>query len=83
MVQTVSRYTFSSSRKKEADIGDHLKRLFFEQRERKNADTWGGGGHARGQKSLQKHSYCIPFIIITIRFHSASTLCASKVATEL
>ena len=45
----------------------------FEQRERKYANTWGGGGRARGQKSLQKHSYCIPFVFLTISFHSAFT----------
>ena len=49
----------SSSRKKEANIGDHLKKaLKFEQRERKHAKTWVGGGHARGQKSLQNHPNC-------------------------
>ena len=31
-------------------------------------NTWGGGGGARGQKSLQIHSYCIPFVFITIYF---------------
>ena len=45
----------------------------FEQRERKYANTWGGAGRARGQNSLQKHSYCIPFVFITICFHSAFT----------
>ena len=45
----------------------------FEQRERKYANTWGGGGRARGQNSLQKHSYCIPFVFITIYFLSAFT----------
>ena len=45
----------------------------FEQRERKYANTWGGGGRARGQNSLQKHSYCIPFVFITLCFHSAFT----------
>ena len=45
----------------------------FEQRERKYANTWGGGGPARGQKSLQKHSFCIPFVFITICVHSAFT----------
>ena len=45
--------SFSSSRNKEANIGDHLKKgSNFEQRERKYANTWGGGGRARGQKSL-------------------------------
>ena len=47
--------------------------LIFEQRERKYANTWGGGGRSRGQKSLQKHSYCIPFVFITICFHCAFT----------
>ena len=45
----------------------------FEQRERKYANTWDGGGRARGQNSLQKHSYCIPFVFITFCLHSAST----------
>ena len=45
----------------------------FEQRERKYANTWGGGGRARGQNSLQKHSYCIPFVFITLCFHFAFT----------
>ena len=58
----------------EANIGDHLKKgSNFEQRERKYANTWGGGGHARGHKSLQKHSYCILFVLITICFRSAFT----------
>ena len=74
MVKTVCRYLFSSSRNKQANIGEHLKnRSNFEQRERKYANTWGGGGRARGQNSLQKHSYCIPFVFITICFHSAFT----------
>ena len=33
----------------------------------------GVGGRARGQNSLQKHSYCIPFVFITICVHSAFT----------
>ena len=45
----------------------------FEQRERKYANTWGGGGRARGQNSLQKHSYCSFFCIhntlFPLRFH--------------
>ena len=45
----------------------------FEQRERKYANTWGGGGCARGQKSLQKHFYCILFVFKTVCFHSAFT----------
>ena len=45
----------------------------FEQRERNYANTWGGGGRARGKKSLQKHSYCILFVFITICFLSAFT----------
>ena len=55
-------------------MGDHLKKSSnFDQRERKYANTWSGGGHARGQKSLQKHFYCIPFVFKTICFHSAFT----------
>ena len=70
----VCRYLFSSSRNKEANIGEHQKNSSnFEQRERKYANAWGGGGRARGQKSLQKHSYCILFVFITICFHSAFT----------
>ena len=45
----------------------------FEQRERKYANTWGGGGRACGQNSIQNHSYCIPFVFITICVHSAFT----------
>ena len=72
--KTVCRYLFSSSRKKQANIGEHLiKSSNLEQRERKYANTCGGGGRARGQNSLQKHSYCIPFVFITICFHSAFT----------
>ena len=33
----------------------------------------GGGGRARGQKSFQKHSFGILFVLITICFHSAFT----------
>ena len=75
MVKTVCRYLFSSSRNKQAIIGEHQKknRSNFEQRERKYANTWGGGGGTHGQKSLQKHSYCIPFVFILICFHSAFT----------
>ena len=62
MVKFVCQYLFSSSRNKQANIGEHLKnRSNFEQRELKFANTWGGGGRARGQKSLQKHSFCIHF----------------------
>ena len=45
----------------------------FEQREREYANTWGGGGRARGQKSVQKHFYYILFVFITLCFHSAFT----------
>ena len=45
----------------------------FEQRERKYANTWGGGSRARGQNSLQNHSYCIFFVFITVCVHSAFT----------
>ena len=37
----------------------------------------GGGGRARGQKSLQKHSYCIAFVFVTICSHSAFTFLRS------
>ena len=43
-------------------------------RERKYANTWGGGGRARGQKSIQNHFYCIPFVFTVNCFHSAFTL---------
>ena len=58
MVKPVCRYLFSSSGNKQANIGDHWGSN-FEQRERKYANTWGDGCHARGQKSLQKHFYYI------------------------
>ena len=54
-------------------LGNIKKRSTFEQRERKYATTWGGGGRARGQNSLQKHSHCIPLVFITLCFHSAFT----------
>ena len=74
MVQTVCCYLFSFPRNKEANIGEHLEKgSNFEQLERKYAITWGGGGPTRGQKSLQKHFYCIPFVFITICFHSDFT----------
>ena len=74
MVQTVCRYLFSFASNKEANIGEHLKKgSNFEQRERKYANTWGAGGRARGQKSLQNHFYGIFFVFITICFHSAVT----------
>ena len=58
MVQTVCRCHFSSSRNREANIGDQLKKSSnFEQRERKYANTWGGGGRARGQKTHQNYFY--------------------------
>ena len=50
---------------------DYLKKgSSFEQRERKYANTLAGGGRARVQKLLQKHFSCIPFVFITICFHS-------------
>ena len=71
---------------KKVDIFFHLRELSkqtlgnikknksnFEQRERKYANTWGGGGRARGQNSFQNHSYCIPFVLITSCVHSAFT----------
>ena len=74
MVKTVCRYLFSSSRNKEANIGEHSKKgSTFEQREREYANTWGDGGRARGQKSLQKHFFCIPFVFTTLYFHCAFT----------
>ena len=75
---------FSSARKKEANIGDHLKKgSNFEQRDREDAKTWGGGGLARGQKSLQKHFFV--FLLYIEQFVSTplSVLCFSKVVTEL
>ena len=63
---------------------DHLKKgSHFEQRERKYANTWGGGGRARGHNSLQKHFFCTPFVFIEIVSNPFSRLCTSKVATEL
>ena len=84
MVKTVCRYLFSSLRNKEANVGDLLKNSFnFEQRERKYANTWGGGARLRGQKSFQKRFYCIFLYIQEIVSIPFSLLCASKVATEL
>ena len=45
----------------------------FGTRQRKYAKTWGDGGRARDQKSFQLHSYCIPFVFLTICCHSAFT----------
>ena len=68
---SISSFTFE---KFGANIGEHLKNSSnFEQRERKYANTWGDGGRERGQKSPQKHSYCVPSVFITIYFHSALT----------
>ena len=84
MVKTVGRYLFSSLKKGQANIGERLENSsIFEQRERKYANTWGGGGRARGHKSLQRHFYCILFVLATIVFTPFSLLYASKVATEL
>ena len=74
MVKTVCRFLFSSSRNRQANIREQLKNSSnFEQRERKYANTWGGGGRARGQNSLQKHCYCFPFVFMTLCFRSAFT----------
>ena len=74
MRKIVCRYTFSSLRNKEENIGEHLKKgSSFEQRERKYANMWGGDGRARCQKTLQKHFYCILFVFLAICFHSAFT----------
>ena len=59
------------------------KALYFEQRERNNANTLGGGSCARGQKPLQKHFYCIHFAVLTFFFIPLPLLCSFKVATEL
>ena len=84
MVKIVCRYLFSSSTNKEADLRDHLEKgSKFEQQERIYAITWGGGGRARGQKSLQKHLYCIFLYLQEIVSTPLSLLCASKAATEL
>ena len=49
-----------SLRNKERNIGDQLnKGSNLEQRERKYGNTWGGGGRARGDKSLQNHFHLI------------------------
>ena len=53
-------------------LGPFKKSSNFEQRESKYANTWGGRGRVRGQKSLQKHFYCIPFVY-NVFFHSAFT----------
>ena len=74
MVKTIRRYLFSSSRNKEANIGEDFKKKDskFEQRERKYANTWGGGGRARGQKSpkaLRLYSFCVYNNLFPLRFH--------------
>ena len=63
-LREISRQTLGNIKKNRSN---------FEQRERKYANTWGSGGRARGQNSLQKHSFCIPFVFITICVHSAFT----------
>ena len=73
---------FSSLRNREANFGDHLKKgSSFEQRERKDANTWGGGGRARGQKSLQKYFHCIFLFLQKFGSTLFSLLCFRKVAT--
>ena len=65
---------FISEKQASKQGGTLKKRSNFEQRERKQANTWGGGGgRACGQNSLQKHCYCFPFVFITLFFHSALT----------
>ena len=65
---------FHLREKSKQTLGNIKKnRSNFEQRERKYANTWGGGGRARGQNSFQNHSYCIPFVFITIFVYSAFT----------
>ena len=50
---------FSAFRNRDANIGDHLKKALFLGSARVNMLTrGGGGGRARGQKSLQNHFYC-------------------------
>ena len=49
MVKTVCRFLSPSSRNREANIGELQKNSSsFELRERKYANTGGGGGRARG-----------------------------------
>ena len=47
--------------------------ILSSERERKYANTWGGGGRASGRNSFQNHSYSIPFVFITFCVHSAFT----------
>ena len=74
MVKTVCQYLFSSSRNRETNIGDRLKRgPNFEQRERKYAaNTWGGGHRAPSkstQKSILLYIICIHNNLFPLRFH--------------
>ena len=74
MVKTVCRYLFPSLRNRDGNIGNYLKKgSIFGYRERKYANTWGGGGCAHGQESLQDHFYGFLFAFILICFHCAFT----------
>ena len=63
-LREISRQTLGNIKKNRSN---------FDQRERKYANTWGGGGRARGPNSFENHSYCILFVFITICVHSAFT----------
>ena len=51
-------------------LGTNQKKALILQRERKYANTWGGGSRARAQQSLQKHFFCIVLSdLFPLRFH--------------
>ena len=83
-MKSVYRYLFSFLGNREADIGDNIEKgCNFEQRERKYAKTWGAGGHARCEKSLQRHIFCTFLYLKQFASTPVSLLCASKVANNL
>ena len=65
MVKFLCLYLFSSLRNKEANNGEPFEKgSNFDQREHEYANTWGGGGRARGQNSLQNHFSCFLSVYI-------------------
>ena len=73
MLKTFSRYLFSSSGIRDANIEEYFKKgSNFEQQERKYANTWGSGGRARGHKSLSKIT-SIMFLLCFFSFPKVAT----------
>ena len=84
MVKTVCWYLFSSSRNKEANIGEHLKKAIILSSESVNMLILGVVAAVR---VVRNHSRSTPIVFVLYLYQLVSTplslLCSFKVATEL